>query len=649
MQSTKYPYNKSILLEIWAGLLLILIVLIVYQNTTENSFHFDDHLNITDHGPIKITELSTTALWNAATNGMLPRRVIPNFTFAIDWWRGNGSPRQFLQTNIALHILATLAVWRFFITILSAAHFKKRNTIIITATISALVWSTHPIQVQAVSYIVQRMSSLALLFSILTLLSYINWRRRQGASHIWLPAAIIFFVCAVGSKENAWVIPVLAILFEASISSLVIKQGHNHYRPIFISAMLLLALYFALDLIFSGPIYSYFSPLYIHREYTIIERLLTQPRVIAFHLAQWFTPFPGSFSLHHDFIISKSLLVPITTLYAMTLAILWILSGILLLFKPRYSIYAFLILWVPITLVIESTIVPLEIIYEHRMYMPSVGLAVLSIVPIAILAENNGLFKTIYIPLTLILCLALAISTRSRVHDWKSEKSLMQSSLRHAPGSARLWSNLGSAYASDGDTKNALLSFDKAISLDSDNASAHSNRGKLYFDQLNEYEKALADFNAALNLNQNKVKTLIERGNLFYTTGFFEKAWRDYSRAISIQKDHALAYYNRGLLSIRRGDMQTAARDLEQAASIEPDNSAIHGNLGVAYLGSKNILMSLNSLEHALFLDPKNALARYNYARALSKAGRLNEALDAFKTSCQLGVTRACGAIKQAN
>jgi hypothetical protein len=173
------------------------------------------------------------------------------------------------------------------------------------------------------------------------------------------------------SKETAAIVPFLVLLAEFG----VLRQGQAIVRgrldSVMLSLPVVVAVLITLDILSgTGPLAGNFLPGYENRDFTLSERLLTQPRVIGFHFSQIFWPLPGRFSLEHDFAASTGLLTPATTLVAMLGVASWCAIGVWALFRPSLRMMGFFLLWVPATLVIESTIIPLEMVFEHRMSGP---------------------------------------------------------------------------------------------------------------------------------------------------------------------------------------------------------------------------------------------------------------------------------------
>ncbi|MDX1606512.1 MAG: tetratricopeptide repeat protein, partial [Candidatus Competibacterales bacterium] len=190
----------------------------------------------------------------------------------------------------------------------------------------------------------------------------------------------------------------------------------------------------------------------------------------------------GRFSVEHDFATARSLLDP-TTLLAGGVLLLWVAVGVFLLLKHRWRIHGFLLLWVPVTLAIESSVVPLEMVFEHRMYLPAVGLAGLLALGLHRLMGYGRATALVAPGLALVIVAALTASTLVRVPQWRSERILYQQAVRHAPGSARAWGNLGVFHLEEGEPAAAFQALQRALAIDPDDSQALETLGVLYLDR----------------------------------------------------------------------------------------------------------------------------------------------------------------------
>jgi hypothetical protein len=253
------------------------------------------------------------------------------------------------------------------------------------------------------------------------------------------------------SKETAAIAPFLVLLAEYG----VLRHGRAIIRGkldwMMLSLPIAAGVFIVIDIVSgAGPLSGAFLPDYGGRDFTLAERLLTQPRVIVFHFSQIIWPLPGRFSLEHHFVLSTGLLTPASTLFAILAVVAWCVAGFWALFQPRWRVAGFFLLWVPATLVIESSFIALEMVFEHRMYLPSVALVGIAALGITSALTHSTWSRAVVLSGSAIVVCLLVASTSARVPDWRSSVSLAQSVVQTSPQSARAWATLANAYKESG-------------------------------------------------------------------------------------------------------------------------------------------------------------------------------------------------------
>ena len=476
-------------LRLWFVALILLfgMILLAYRDAPLNGFHFDDETNITRRGSIRMQQLSWAGLQNAAVDAYLPIRVLPNLSFAVDWWRGNGDPAAFQWTNIVIHCLNALAALLLFHAVLRDPDDSQRSrSALIVATIGAAFWALHPIQVQAVTYIVQRMAAMATLMVLLAVFSFLRGRRAstRPRAAAWFGLTLLALLGGVLSKENAWIAPVLLLLSEYALNRpgrpLLATGWDRALWGVGVSALI----YVVADLSWlHGPLSDWMLAGYPLRDFTLSERLLTQPRVIFFHVCQFLWPMPDLFSLEHEIAYSTSLLHPIATLPALVGIAIWVALGVWALSRPGWRRIGFWLLWFPATLVIESSAIALEMIFEHRMHMASIGLVGLMAEGGMRLAGLRRPKRLLVMGLASFLLVGLMAATMSRVPTWRSNLSVYEIAVRHAPRSARVWTNYGLYLFEEGQIDAAIAAYQRVLTLDPRSPKALENFGVLMMDQ----------------------------------------------------------------------------------------------------------------------------------------------------------------------
>jgi hypothetical protein len=299
-----------------------------------------------------------------------------------------GELRNWKATNLLIHALTAIVVFFLARVLLRAspASIRQEQAGWLALLVAGL-WLLHALHVSTVLYTVQRMAQLSTLFVLSGLLLYCNGRLRQQTargSGVW-QIALAFLLClplAVFSKENGilllLLVPLVEVLVFRGTGLPAIRSGSWYIWPVL---MLLPVLAGVLYLLLHAD--HFLVQGYASRDFTLLERLLTQPRVLVRYLHQLLVPLPGLMGFYHDdMTVSRGLLNPVTTLWSILL--LTALVGLTLLLRRRQPVIALGILFFFVAHLLESTILPLDLMFEHRNYLASFGV-VLALV--ALLAQ----------------------------------------------------------------------------------------------------------------------------------------------------------------------------------------------------------------------------------------------------------------------
>ncbi|HEY5802373.1 MAG TPA: hypothetical protein VIT90_01585 [Lysobacter sp.] len=354
--------------------MLLLVTAIIYWPGLSGGFLLDDYPNIVNNRDIQISELNAESLLGAAkTYRSAVGRPLATISFAIDHAVHGKNPWGYKVTGLAVHLVNALLIFALALRLgaLPAAGAKWGKG---TALALALFWAVHPIQISSVLYIVQRMETMSLTFVLLALLAYIHGRTRQIAglrAWPWLlaipPLALLGLLC----KESAVLFPVYALALEATVfrfraSSPAAARNWKVAYSLAVTCAGALFLFVVLP--------AHLDPaLYAHRSFTLGERLLTQLRVLPMYLGQMLVPFPSSVHFYYDdFPLSRSLFNPITTLLGACIISALLAAAIAL--RRSNPLASLGLLWFFAAHLLTSTIVPLELVFEHRNYFALFGI-----------------------------------------------------------------------------------------------------------------------------------------------------------------------------------------------------------------------------------------------------------------------------------
>jgi tetratricopeptide (TPR) repeat protein len=518
------------------------IIFISYANSFHASWHLDDEPNILTNTKLHLSSLNLAQINNAlrahpsAHDSKSLYRPLPCLTFALNWYVGQDSVFGYHVVNLIIHILTA---WYLFLTLqlLLHIHYKKQyppQFITGAALLAALLWALAPIQTQAVTYIVQRMASMAAMFSIIAIYAYLRGRIASEKKYIWYIFCVLAFFAALGSKENAiLLLPSLALLEFSFFKHNAIKKRQVVIFTFTVSALLAAAAFFVHYML--GRLPFNFLDGYDSRSFTFSERILTQPRIVLMYLSQIFLPVADRLSIEHDISLSGSLFSPWSTFPSIIL-ILFLIVGSFFYLK-KYPMICFPVLFFFLNHAVESTVLPLELIFEHRNYLPSLFLFLsLGILVAHVLYSSppQSLFRRIAVTLCAILFLIVSgHATYTRNLDWKTEGTLWTDALSKTPKSARAAHSLGKWHRQFGEYRQAYHYFQLALRNAGNSAdpkmtkkAALNGLASVAY-MLGGYNQSLQFFNQCLKIDEQDEACLKNRMLAHIQLGQSEQALAD--------------------------------------------------------------------------------------------------------------------------
>lgn len=355
------------------GLLLLLALgFLVYQPGLGGSFQFDDHANLSPLerlGDDATTQAHVQFLAQGISSPL--GRPLSLATFLAQAGNWPDHPAAFIRINILLHLLnaALLFWWLLALARLRGEPEPARHYLPLAAT---ALWLLAPIQVTSVLYVVQRMTELAATFVFLGLGLYLSGREAlaRGAAqrgYLLMTAGLAVGV-GVGTlaKENAAQMPLMVLALEFTLLARLDRpRGWKLWAAPMLAAPALLLLAYLAWVGLTHP--------FAGREFTAAERLMTEPRVLFLYLYKILAPYPSGIRLwYDDYAASTGLLNPWTT--AVAIGALVALAAAAWRLRARQPMFAFAVLWFLACHVLESSALPLELVFDHRNYQASVGL-----------------------------------------------------------------------------------------------------------------------------------------------------------------------------------------------------------------------------------------------------------------------------------
>lgn len=584
-------------------LIIVLIALCAYSNTLQVPFLFDDEgsiqLNTGVHG-----------LSNFFNGGYdyLPNRVIGYFSFALNYQLGELNVVGYHIVNLLIHISCSLLVYGVVRVTLCTPILKQSFDTIQSgkfALVIALLYVSHPIQTQAVTYIVQRFTSLATLFYLASLLCYAQWRfaRNDSAPLLngwpWYVMSFLTALLAMKTKEIAFTLPLIILLYECSFFGWPGRKLLVQMTPLLLTvAVIPYTIYTTISpLLQSGGslLSDNNSPAYNIIRVTRWEYLYTQFSVILTYIRLLILPVKQN--LDYDYPINHSLLQAKT---ALSLLVLLLLSALALyLFaksvpKPDYSestsdhlqskalyrLAAFGIFWFFITLSVESSIIIIhDVIFEHRLYLPSFGffLALTSFASLGFIRLKqyfNNVHKAV-LPIVTVIILILSGATYARNATWGNWITIWGDAAAKSPNKSRTHNVLGIGYFYELRFEEAMQEYREAIRLKPDFIEAYYNMGLIY-KATKQYNESIYIYRKILSISaydaRHFAKVYNEIGISYSELGDQNQAVAAFAAAVKYNPEFVELRNNYAFALMSKGNLEDALREFKSVLSIDPNN-----------------------------------------------------------------------------
>lgn len=441
--------------------LALLATAAAYWPSLSGGYIFDDFPNIVDNKALHVTEPSPGNLAAAALSSPSSsfKRPLASLSFAANYLVDGLDPFGMKLTNLVIHLLNGLLVFLLARQLLRMASPRPptaateaapvRTPDLRNETVAALIaagWMLLPINFTAVAYVVQRMESLANLFVLGGLLGYLAGRRRMLDGQRWRGLALcaaslgLGTVAGLTAKETAALLPLYALLIEWA---LLRWRGDGGRHDVALWGLFGLVLFVPLVLGLAWMLPGLLKPSpWAIRDFTLGERLLTEPRIVLDYVRWALLPTPHALSFYHDdYRVSTGLFAPWTTLPSMLgIVAMLALAAALRRRAPLAALGLVLFLGAQ---TLTATILPLELVYEHRNYFASFGLLLAVMPPLAGAGASMPLARRTLLGGLLVLWGA---QTALTAYAWGNPLRLAEDLALRAPASPRAQYELGRTY-----------------------------------------------------------------------------------------------------------------------------------------------------------------------------------------------------------
>lgn len=598
-------------------LILALVALIAYSNTFHVPFVFDDEGSIQLHKPVHGL---ANYLKDWAGYNYLPNRAFGYLTFAINYEFGGLNPAGYHLVNLAIHIITALLVYAMvrltFRTPRLQGSDDDSSQTRVFAFVVALLFVCHPLQTQAVTYIVQRLTSLTTLLYLAALASYAHWRlsstnaaaNSTGDGLAWYILSLTATVLAMKTKEISFTLPVMILLYESSFFGFPGRRLMMKLTPLLLTIVIIpVTMFLRLSPVIQASdnggsfLSDVNTPAYNIVKMTRWDYLFTQFNVIVTYLRLLF--FPVNQNLDYDYPINRTLLAP-----RPFLALLLLLSIILLAFRmflrsrqnaerqvqgehsavplPFASsqlllLASFGIFWFFITLSVESSVIVIQdVIYEHRVYLPSFGffLALTSLGTLGMTRLEKRFHGVRMLACAVVACIVVILSglSYSRNNVWQDWISLWSDTVAKSPAKPRPHNVLGIGYYYLGKYNEAMQEYKEAVRLKPGFIEAYYNMAlvhntkKEYQEAINMYVKALGL--SAFNATQ-QARAYNEIGINYAELGNPDQAVMAFASAVNYEPESIEYRTNYAFALSTTGKRDEAVRQYRKVLQLDPGNS----------------------------------------------------------------------------
>ncbi len=523
--------------KIWAAAgLLVVAVGAAYANSFHGPFVFDDTPSIVENQSIR--NLGSAQVLAAPPDAITTAgRPVVNLSLAINYAIGGLAVEGYHVFNLAIHILAALALFglvrRILLLPTLSAKFGAAATGLALAV--AMPWAVHPLQTESVTYIVQRAEAMVGLFYFLTIYCLLRGATAARGSG-WYAAALGTCALGMASKEVMVSAPVVALLYDRIFISGSFGKSLRQRLRLWLalaSTWVLLAL-----LVITS--HNRAGSAGFGLGITVWEYARTQFGCIIHYLRLAFWPSPLVLDYGVPVARTAAEVVP----YAIAVLLLVAAMAAALVLRPKLG---FLGVWFFAILAPTSSIVPLpgQTEAEHRMYLP---LAAVAVVVVLAAYRASGWLRSRRAVVALIPAVAAVLGwgTYRRNQVYQSELAIWDSTIQDFPLNQRAYLSRGKVHDGKGQYDAAIRDYDDAIRLQPDYAEAYNNRGAAY-EAKGQVDAAIKDYDRTIALQPGAAEAYCNRGNIHQSRGEYDTAIKDYDKAIELKPNLAAAYQNRAI------------------------------------------------------------------------------------------------------
>jgi len=609
---------------------LALATLAAYHNTFAVPLLFDDLQSIGDNPSIRHLwpiwdVLNPTGGYGYTFSG----RPVLNLSLALCYAVSGTNVWSYHALNVLIHVFAGLTLFGIVRRTLQGA---GRGGSVSPAPLSPLLsadatpvalaaaalWTLHPLQTESVTYIVQRAESLMGLFFLLTFYGFIRAvasPRPRG----WQIFTVAACLLGVATKEVAAAVPVLVLLYDRTFVAGTFREAWRRRRWLHLA---LAATWLPLFGLVAGTGWNRGGTAGFGVAVSPWAYWLTQFKAVAHYVKQSFWPHPLVFEygvFRAGLADAAPYALVVAPLAAATLVALW-----------RRPVLGFLGAWFFVILA-PTSLVPstVQVVVEHRMYLPLAAVVVLTVGAGAALAGRRSL------PVFFALAVAAGVATELRNRTYGNDLSLWGDTVAHSPESATAQNGLGVALYQRGRLQEALAHYDISLRLDPASLTIHYNRGLAWL-RLDRRQEAAAEFAESFRLHPRFYAAQFQFGLIQLLMNQPQAAAAQFEQVVRVQPTLAEAHYEWGVALAKLGRPADAIPHYQEALRLRPDYADAECGLGVALHQLNREPEAAACFQRALQAHPDRADAHFNLGLALTQIGHSDDARAQYAEAVRL-------------
>ena len=550
-------------IRICYAVILIVTGICIYFNSLNVPFVLDDERNIVNN--VNITDVyDFRAIADINTHSKYfhtyASRFIGYLSFAINYHIHQLDVVGYHWVNIGIHILAALLIWWLIRMLLDldrrCKYLELSQQKDIFSFLCAMIFLVHPIQTQAVTYVVQRLTSLATLFYLSSVCFYLKGRCANIAdqkSFIYFVISIVSAVLGMFTKEIVFTLPLAILLIEY----IFIPKGRRiSWKSKMFISMFLLIIPATRSFDFMNTFYQSASGQGLNS----YAYMITQFYVIVKYIGLLLIPYNQN--LDHHIVLFNHFLDPTIII---SFCILMALIAVAFYCRKKHKMIMFGILWFFLTLSVESSIIPLpDVMFEHRLYLPSIGFIVAVMYGMCYFMKG----RKIYLMGTMVL-VVFSFMTIQRNTVWNDPVVLWSDVIKKSPNKYR----------------------------------GYQSRAVEYF-KLKQYNLMIEDANNSIRLNPKDYKSYSNLGVVYSEQGDYKKALEHHHKSISLKPDNATGYSNLGLLYLKQELYDRSVFYFKKALLLDPSDFYTYNNMGFIYLKHGRYDEGIVFFKKGLLLNP---------------------------------------------